>query len=448
MSPTHTALAPMTRTQRLALLTGLYTAQGLPYGFFSLALPVLLREAHWSLTALGFLQFLAAPWAMKFLWAPFLDRHGSRRAWLLGFQGLACTLALVLSFMNLGATSYLLLAVVFIFNLIAASQDVVTDGLAVRLLDVDERGLANAVQVGAFRFGMILGGGLLLWLFARTGWQVMFWAMAGLLLLCSVPVLLFLREQPAAEATEAASEQRRQTPGGAQASASSDAAHAAESSKPPLAGLALGWLHRLRAPGMLAFAGLLLCYRLGDQMLNSLLPPFLLDHGVSKEDIAYMKGVVGSVTSLLGASMGGWLTFRMGRRRALLTAGLAQAAGFLFYVAVAFGLGGIELLWAATVVEGIVGAMATVALFTLMMDASDPDHAGTDYTLFASVIVLVGGVANISAGMLGDAIGYGPTFLIATVLAALGCVFTVAWLDRHPTHPRVAEAWQFKRRAP
>ncbi len=445
MSPPHAALAPMSRTQRLALLTGLYTAQGLPYGFFSLALPVLLREAHWSLTALGFLQFLAAPWAMKFLWAPFLDRHGSRRTWLLSFQLTACALALALSFMNLSATSYLLLAVVFVFNLIAASQDVVTDGLAVRLLDVDERGLANAVQVGAFRAGMILGGGLLLWLFARTGWQVMFWAMAGLLLLCSLPVLMFLKE-PSTPAVDADSRSGGAMHAGATTGTGASSDHAA--AKPPALHVALGWLHRMRAPGMLAFAGLIFCYRLGDQMLNSLLPPFLLDHGVTKEDIAYMKGVVGSVTSLLGASMGGWLTFQLGRRHALLAAGLAQAAGFLFYVAVAFGLGGVELLWTATVVEGLVGAMATVALFTLMMDASDPDHAGTDYTLFASVVVLVGGVGNICAGLLGDALGYGPTFLIATLLAALGCVFTVGWLDRHPTHPRVAEAWQFKRRAP
>ncbi len=53
----------------------------------------------------------------------------------------------------------------FAFNILAASQDVITDGLAVRMLDTKERGLANAIQVGAYRFGMILGGGLLLSVF-------------------------------------------------------------------------------------------------------------------------------------------------------------------------------------------------------------------------------------------------------------------------------------------
>ena len=148
----------MSRMQQVTLLTGLYAAQGLPYGFFTLALPVLLREAGWSLTSIGFLQFLALPWAIKFMWAPLMDHHGTRRGWLLGLQCAACGMALLLSQLNLTAGSVWLFAAVFGFNLIAATQDIVTDGLAVRLLNAKERGLANGIQVGAYRLGMVLGG--------------------------------------------------------------------------------------------------------------------------------------------------------------------------------------------------------------------------------------------------------------------------------------------------
>ena len=406
--------AQNSQAQRIALLSGLYTAQGIPFGFFTLALPVLMRDAGWSLTAIGFLQFLALPWGIKFLWAPALDHHGSRRGWLLLFQCCAYLMALALSQLHLQAGSIVLFAAVFLFNLIAASQDIVTDGLAVRLLGAKERGLANAIQVGAYRLGMILGGGLLLWLFAQTGWQVMFLCMAALLGLTILPVL------PLKEPARRADAPRR----------------------PAGMALVIGWLHRALAPGMLTFFGLIFCFRFGDQILNSLLPPFLLDHGVSKSTIAVMKGAVGSGTSLLGASIGGWLTYKMGRRKAMLFAGLSQAAGFGLYVAVAFGLGGTELLWAATVLEGIVGTMATVVLFTLMMDACDPNHAGTDYTLLASVVVAVSSLGSLAGGVLGDRLGYGPTFLLATALAVAGCLFVVWWLDHRPTNQRVAEAWQ------
>ncbi|TAK97102.1 MAG: MFS transporter [Aquabacterium sp.] len=402
------------QAQRIALLTGLYTAQGIPFGFFTLALPVLMRDAGWSLTSIGFLQFLALPWGIKFLWAPALDHHGSRRGWLMFFQCAACLMALILSQLDLKAGSLILFGAVFLFNLLAASQDIVTDGLAVRLLGAKERGLANAIQVGAYRLGMILGGGLLLWIFSHEGWQVMFLCMAGLLGLTILPVLP-LKEPPR---------------------------HTAPSNRPQGMALVIGWLHRALAPGMLTFFGLILCFRFGDQILNSLLPPFLLDHGVSKSTIALMKGGVGSATSLLGASIGGWLVYQLGRRKAMLLAGLSQAAGFGLYVAVAFQMGGVELLWAATVLEGIVGTMATVALFTLMMDASDPEHAGTDYTLLASVVVAVSSLGSLAGGVLGDKLGYGTTFLIATCLAVAGTLFVVWWLDRHPTNERIAEAWR------
>lgn len=413
-----------TRARQLTLLACLYAAQGLPFGFFSLALPVLLREQGWSLTAISLLQFLALPWGIKFLWAPVVDQHGARRTWLLSLQGAAIAMALLLSELRFSLDSVLLFVAVFLFNLIAATQDVVTDGLAVRLLDARARGLANGLQVGAYRLGMILGGGLLLWVFAQMGWRVMFLGMAGMLALTTLPVL-WLREP---------SRVPHDAPPKVAAGAGSPLSRGWR--------LAIAWLHRALTPGMLALAGLIFCYRFGDQMVSSLLIPFIRDQGMDKATIAVMKGTVGSATSLLGAALGGWLAFRAGRRRALLWSGLAQAAGFGLYIAAAMGLGGTGLLWAATVVEGVVGSMASVALFTLMMDASDPAHAGTDYTLLASVVVAVSSLGGLAGGFLGDRLGYTATFCIGTALAAAGCVVLVGWLDRRPTHARVAQAWR------
>ena len=403
----------------LALLSSLYAAQGLPFGFFTLALPVLMREAGWSLTAIGLLQLLALPWLLKFLWAPWVDHHGARRTWLLGLQGCSVVAALTLVWLDLGSESRGLLLAVLVFNLLAATQDIVTDGLAVRVLAARERGLANAIQVGAYRLGMILGGGGLLWLWARTNGSTVFAVMAGLLALSTWPVW-----------------QMRELPPGA--------AHDAMAPRPrPSAGqLALGWWHRALAPGMLTFAALVFCFRFGDQMVSSLITPFVSDQGASKETIALMKGAVGSGASLLGALLGGVLMVRVNRRTAMLSTGLGQAMTFALYIAAALGFGGMPLLWWATVAEGVVGTMATVALFALMMDASDPDHAGTDFTLLASVVVGVGSLGGIAGGVVGDAWGYVWAFGIGTVLSALGCVAMVTWLDRRPTHARVAQAWR------
>ena len=69
----------MTRRRKLAFLGLLYVAQGMPFGFQAMALPLYLREAGMSLTTIGFASLLALPWMLKALWAPLVERVGRRR---------------------------------------------------------------------------------------------------------------------------------------------------------------------------------------------------------------------------------------------------------------------------------------------------------------------------------------------------------------------------------
>src|SRR3954467_9215421 len=124
---------------RFTLLGALYFAQGLPYGFFSLLLPVLMRSAGVSLSKIGLLALLVLPWALKFLWAPYLDRRwipslGRRRTWILAMQVAATVVLAAISLIPGTERIEFLLVAVFILNLIAATQDIATDGLAVELL--------------------------------------------------------------------------------------------------------------------------------------------------------------------------------------------------------------------------------------------------------------------------------------------------------------------------
>ena len=307
----------------------------------------------------------------------------------------------------------LLFAAAFTFNLIAATQDIATDGLAVRMLDARELGLANGIQVGAYRVGMMFGGGLVIKIFEIKGWSFAFGCMAALLALTIVPVLL-MREPP----------------------------RAVDEVRPSVVQLSFGWLRRLLTRGILLLAALIFCYRFGDQLLTTLLVPFLIDRGLGLSGIALLKGWIGNAMSIVGALLGGWLAFSTSRRRALLISGVGQVASFSLYVAAALGAGGIGLLWVATIAEGVLGTMATVALFALMMDASDPQHAGTDYTLLACVVIIVGMIANYCGAAIADAFGYAPAFATGAVLALLGCLALIWVLDRYEVSARVALAWR------
>lgn len=409
----------MTRAYKLTLLGSLYLAQGLPYGFFTQALPVLMRESGASLKAISVTSLLFLPWALKFLWAPLVDHVGTRKQWIVPLQLSAAAGAAGLALADPGGGFALIFAAVLLFNLLAAMQDVATDGLAVTLLSPPERGLANGLQVGAYRLGMILGGGLLLYVFAKAGWATMYGAMALILLLTCLPVL-WLRAAPSSASAE------RQSP----------------------RSLLLGWTRRLALPGMPAFLLLICFYKFGDSMASSLVGPFMKDSGMTKEDIAIVKGTIGSVMGLAGAAAGGWLAFRLGRRTALIACGVLQTLSLGLYWLCATGVGGRELLYAASTAEHLLGGMATVALFTLMMDASAPEHAGTDYTLLACAIVVATGLASFGGAVIADAVGYAPMFAASLVLSGAGCAALVMSLDRRRGPQRLHSVWPVAELAP
>src|SRR5690606_4470533 len=198
-APVDRSSAPWWR--KATLLGSLYFSQGLPFGFFVQALPVLLRQHGVSLVDIGLSSLLALPWALKFVWAPgvertFVARIGRRRSWLLPLQGIAVALLLLTGTVPPEEGLAALLVLVFLVNLVSATQDIATDGLAIDILAPEERGWANGLQVAGYRVGMIVGGGVLLMTYERLGLFATVAAMAGLLATATLPVLV-LREAPA-----------------------------------------------------------------------------------------------------------------------------------------------------------------------------------------------------------------------------------------------------------
>jgi RhtX/FptX family siderophore transporter len=380
--------------EKLGLLATLYLAQGLPFGFFTQALPVLMRKQGLSLPEIGFTHLLALPWALKFLWAPLIDRFGStafgrRRSWILPLQAVSVILVTSLALTDPRTGLGLMMAAALLTNLVAATQDIPTDGLAVDLLSDRERGLGNGVQVAGYRVGMIIGGGFLLIVFDRAGWRLTFTSMAAMLALATLPIALF-RERPTIAKTN------EEPPG------------------------ALAWIEVLKRPRMLLWIGLIALYKAGDALASAMVKPLLVDRGMSLEDIGLLVGVVGFCAGLAGALLGGYLASRFGRTKTLLGCGVLQTLAIAGYIAPAAGFGGNTALAVACTLEHLTGGMATVALFTLMMDACRERYGATDYTVQACVVVIATGAAAIASGFVAQNLGYARHFGLGALVSAAG----------------------------
>ncbi len=376
-------------TARLGLLTSLYVAQGLPFGFFTQALPVLLRKHGLSLGAIGLSSLLAIPWALKFLWAPLVDRYsvrrfGRRRTWILPMQLLTILVLLFTSLREPTESFRWVLVAVLVVNFLSATQDIATDGLAVDMLEVHERGLANGIQVAGYRAGMIVGGGALLIFFERIGWTWTFVTMAGLVAATSIPIFLSRQERK---------------------NVSDEVARRAH---------AISFFRRPYAVRVLI---LLAIYKFGDAFAVGMLRPFLADLGLSIGDVGWLIGTVGFVAGLLGALAGGAMVTRIGRKRSLVTFAILQAATVFGYAYVAKGHAGNAMLYGLCAGEHFAGGMATAALFTCMMDWTEPRTSATDYTIQASAVVIATGAAASLSGFSAQRLGYGTHFLLASGLA-------------------------------
>jgi MFS transporter, PAT family, beta-lactamase induction signal transducer AmpG len=372
---------------KIILLSALYFTQGVPFGFFTQAFPTVMRQQGYALETISLASLLALPWAAKFLWSPAVDRYkferiGRRKSWLLPLQLLTGLILFAVGLLPQSAYLLPTLVMVFVVNLLIATQDIASDGLAVDILVENERGIANGIQVAGYRLGMIVGGGILLIIYDNFGWEITFSAMAALVIIASIPVVLHREKTSKAEV--------------------------------------LSYRPSIRASmnrmGFNVFA-LIMMYKFGEAFATGMLRPFLVDSGYSLSDIGWLLGTAGFAAILLGGLIGGALVNTFGRKKSLVLFAVFQAVTVASYVYLATQPNSWFAVVSLLVLEHFVGGMANAALFTCMMDWCSKESSATDYTVQASAVVIAGGIATTLSGFSAGYFGYADHFLLSAFFA-------------------------------
>ena len=369
---------------RLAAVTVLGFASGLPLALTGQAMQAWLGSAGVGLATIGFLSLVGLPYTFKFLWAPLMDRFeppwlGRRRGWLVVTQ---LALAAALWWMAETPPAAAIRAFALLAGLVAflsASQDVVVDAYRTDVLDTAERGLGSSLSVLGYRLAMIVSGGIaLIWVDPAQGggwsWPEVYRLMAGLMVAAAVvSATLLPRVRHAAVPVSVA---RHDLLGffavaaavavgfvftdrlGRAAVHGAAAAFSAAAALPSglldrwldLAVLLLGiavtvplaaWAARaakfetligglrnyFAQPGAAAFLAFIVLYKLGDAFAGSLMTPFLLQGmAYSPAEVGVVNKVIGLWLTIGGALLGGALMLRLGLWRSLLLFGVLQMA--------------------------------------------------------------------------------------------------------------------------
>ncbi|MDW8245083.1 MAG: MFS transporter [Sandaracinaceae bacterium] len=391
-------ISSLTLLARISWLGLLYLVQGLPFGFQANALSALLRERGFPLHTITLSTALALPWSLKAIWAPFVDRFhwprlGRRKSWIVPMQIalIACAMGAALALQRAQVIPLLLL--IFAMNFCAATMDIAVDGLAVDILAGRTLGVGNAAQVVGYKIGMMMGGGLLVWLAETMGWgsSGVFSGMAGIIGIALFFTLLVHEEKERGQG---------------------------QNSHTSLRSIWIALLDLMKLPAQRRLLLLVATYKAGESLIAPLLQPLLIDQGFSRSEIAYAIGTIGMAGSISGSLLSGLWALRVEIEKILsLLSWLRIGVLGLPWLIVAAGPFPIGLVAAASALEHFVAGSVTTAMFAWMMQHTDRRIGASHYTLLATVEVLGKSPLSMVAGSLASWAGPGTCFGLAMALS-------------------------------
>ena len=467
----------------MAVLLSLYFAQGLPSGFITQALPAILRQYDVSLRMIGWSGLLLAPWALKFLWAPVVDRYysarlGRGRSWILPLQLLSALIVFAVGFIDpntLAQPAHLwaLFGLLFVLSMVGATHDVATDSLATRSLthhrattglddDITEvvqsvkdkdkvnakqnpyQGLGNAVQVVGYRLGLILGGGVFLMVLGRWSWQLSFAIMAALIMINLIPIWCYPETDEEAKRHGIDSSTTIKTIINPETADNQGAQIDVDKSVLSLSSIKqylqeqYGYFWHNRQ--MRAWLGVLLTYKIVDGISSGMVKPMMVDMGITTASIGLWISVIGSVASLIGAGIAAWVLKRVAHYQALLWFNVFQllATGLYVLVAMAYEYQLIPAhnqtglyfsAYVANAIEHMAAAMALVAMLTMVMHYARHQQAGSDFTTQICLLTVFSGSAHLLSGYLAEWLGYTGHFLLSVMIGVV-CLLPILYWQR------------------
>lgn len=176
---------------------------GLPSLLVFDTLSIWLREAGLSLKVISFFGLATLASALKFLWAPIVDRTavpfltrrlGHRRSWMLVSQAVIILGLWLVSGTDPAKNLGLMALFAVMVGFASANQDIVIDAWRIEVAEDAKQGAMAAAYQWGYRVAMIVAGAVPLILAERFSWSFSYAAMAALMAVGMIAVLAAPRE--------------------------------------------------------------------------------------------------------------------------------------------------------------------------------------------------------------------------------------------------------------
>ncbi|EKF17552.1 MFS transporter [Nitratireductor pacificus] len=380
---------------RLVSVFCINMVQGLPASFFAIGLPALLREAGAGLDMVALAYLVWAPWALKWLWGPYLDGGPSFFNAVFGriahlpfiMAGVFALLALFPPSASVGPV----LAIGVVCSFVGATLQMVL-ARWIMAVEADDRRRArlNAAQVGGMITGAMTGGTLIVALSDLLSWTVAIAAIVALIAAASLPFLLTQREA-ASPRIPLEGEERRSA-----------------------AGIAGALRQFFTRPGVGLLAGLMLMSDVATGV-DVLLAAHLVDNGYSAARATFLLNTLALAITVAATFVTARYLERFPVHRVLCALLFMKASIFLL-----FGSGLVSSAYASAalaIAAVVLASVIAIAYWQIYMRFAAPEQAASDIGIMTSLRTLFLMAGGIGAGQVAGTIGYDGIFWLAAIMA-------------------------------
>ena len=173
-----------------------------------------------------------------------------------------------------------------------------------------------------------------------------------------------------------------------------------------------------------------LTYKIGDALLGAMVYPFWVDRGFTRLEIGLISGTLGSIFTIIGSLLGGFLTSIWSIKTSLLALGFFQSISNIGYAIASLQQLPKETVYFASIFESFSGGLGTAAFLTFLTSLCKKEFSSTQYAVFSTLFSLSLTFSRSLAGYGASYLGYTYFFLI-TFFISLPPFLLIFWIIKN-----------------
>ena len=374
---------------------------GLPHPLLFATLTLWLASAEVSISEITMFGWVGIIYAIKFLWAPMLDRLrlpgltsliGQRRSWMLLTQAIILVGLIYMSFLQPESDLIFLAYMSIIVAFASASQDVAIDAYRIEIAESKFQAVLGASYQLGYRISALTSGAGALYLASFYDWKLTYQIMSMFMLVGIITVIMI-----------------------------------PESTKPFEKNNNSGWLKKTLIEPFAEFFKrngywslfllmFIAIYRVSDLIIGIAANPFYADLGFNLSEIATVTKVFGFSITIVGAFIGGLTVARFGISKLLIISSILLTVTNLFFLFLNNAGPSLPALVLTISADNFALGFSGTVFIAFLSSLTSRYFTASQYALFTSVMFLPGITLSGFSGQIIESSGWSTLFIYSALL--------------------------------